>query len=149
NVLTRSTTVTPAVSLFARNLQNASANPDGLATPTNASVGAQSVNVVVLDAAGRAGATGAITFNPTVAITQPSSNPWGAALNHQFPGPGAGFTIGANNPVVANCPAAGCGPSGTAAPTNPTTTTFTATAAGVSGQLGNPFSTVQIWYQPA
>jgi hypothetical protein len=98
------------------------------------------VNVVVLDAASRAGQTGAINFSPTVAISQPTSNPWSSNFT-------AGFTIAANNANVTNCPASGCGPSGTTTPVNPTTTTFTATAAGVSALLGNPFSTVQIWYQ--
>jgi hypothetical protein len=139
NVLTRSTTVTPGVTAFARNLQT-SANPSTLTVGSATASAPTSVNVVVLDAASRAGATGAIAFNPTVAIAQPTSNPWSSNFT-------AGFTITANNANVTNCPASGCGPSGTTTPVNPTTTTFTATAAGVSALLGNPFSTVQIWYQ--
>jgi hypothetical protein len=139
NVLTRSTTVTPGVTAFARNLQT-SANPSTLTVGSATASAPTSVNVVVLDAASRAGQTGAINFSPTVAISQPTSNPWSSNFT-------AGFTIAANNANVTNCPASGCGPSGTTTPANPTTTTFTATAAGVSALLGNPFTTVQIWYQ--
>ncbi|HEV8446512.1 MAG TPA: hypothetical protein VGQ44_06820, partial [Gemmatimonadaceae bacterium] len=138
NVLTTSAAVTPGVTLFLRNLQDGSAaarpaTPDNTMAPT-------AVNIAVFDVAGRAGQTGLITLSPQVAISQPSSNPWSS----QFTG---GTTITANNANVTNCPASGCGPSGTTTPANPTTTTFTVTAAGVSGQLANPFTTVQIWYQ--
>jgi hypothetical protein len=141
NVLTRSTTVTPGVAVFARNLQT-SGNPSTLTAGSAAATAPASVNVVVLDAASRAGATGAINFSPTVAISQPSSNPWSSNFT-------AGFSITSNaaGGLVTNCPASGCGPSGTTTPVNPTTVTFTATAAGVSALLGNPFTTVQIWYQ--
>ena len=137
NVLTTSATVTPSVALFLRNIQAAAvAQP---AAPTNA-MAPDAVNVAAFDESGRAGVSGFITLSPLVSISQPSSNPWSS----QFTG---GTTITANNANVTNCPASGCGPSGTTTPANPTTTTFTVTAAGVSGQLANPFTTVQVWAQ--
>ncbi len=144
NVLTTSGTVSPVVSVFYRNLQTSTA-----AQPTGQVSGnaPTQVNVASVDEVGRSGQTGLQTITLFTSFTQPSgSQAAGASTNVYSSNFNGGFSItNATNTTLSDCPAGGC--ANGASPANPTSTTFTATAAGVSGALTNPFTTVQFWYQ--
>jgi len=130
-----SVTATPTITFFARNLEFSSGV---LTTPTQAANGPGNIQVGARDESGRVGIATAVVLTTTTQVVQPSSNPWAA----DFTG---GTTITRNNATVSDCPAAGC--PGGAAPVNPTSTTFTVTAAGVTSTFANPFTTVQVWYR--
>jgi len=152
DVLTRSATAMPSVQNFIKNLQ---VSTGGTSAPTSTSsitipgVGGapSSVTVSAIDAADNVSnsGSGTVVLNAIVQIT-------GGGTNFTATGAGAtfftgGFSIGASNTTVSNCPAAGCA-GGSAA--NPATTVMTAVASGTSGVFNNPFSlgTVQLWYRP-
>jgi hypothetical protein len=141
NVLTpgsssTSTTVSPTIQVFARNVQSGAAAPGN---PTQASNGPTNVQVGVADEVGRNNASALVNLTATTIVTQPgSTSPWST----NFTGT---TTIAANNATVSVCPTAGC--AGGAAAANPTTTTLTVTAQGTTSVFANPFTTVQIWYQ--
>lgn len=143
NVLTgltgfQTVTVNPTASPFLRSLQPNAGASTRPSTPT-AAQGATAVNVGVLDEVSRSGQTGDVTnFQTLVAVSYPSSNPWSSDFN-------AGSSLTVDNSTLSDCPTAGCANS--AAPANPTSATFTASAAGTTGLLTNPFTQVQFWYR--
>jgi hypothetical protein len=144
NVLTTSGKVSPQVQVFLRNLQTSTA-----AQPTGqvAAQAPNTVNVASIDEVNRTGQTGMQTLSLFSSFTQPSGSQGAGASTNVFSSNfNGGFTISnTSNTTLSDCPAGGC--AGGAAPSNPTSTTFTATAAGVTGVLTNPFTTVQFWYQ--
>ena len=142
NVLTRSATVSPTIPNFIKNLQvnNGTAAVGAPAAGGNAT----SISVTGVDESGRTGTlTG--TLAPAVSLVAGSTTTFSSNFN-------AGFSISASTTTISNCPAAGCQAfvgGATVAAANPTSTTVTVTAAGVTGLFNNPFAggSVGIWYQ--
>ena len=149
NTLTRSATINPVITTFIRNLQVA---PGGVPAQGNVSANnATNVTVCAIDEANQAispgalpaplgpGCNGPITLAPAISVGGGSSTSWSTAFT-------GGVTLTANNNPITNCPAAGCGPSGTTAPVNPTSTTLSMAASGLTGLFNNPFVVVSYWY---
>jgi hypothetical protein len=156
NVLTRSATITPPVQNFIKNLQvstgGTTAPTSTSSTTTAGAAGAPStLTISAIDAANNVSVNATGTVNLSAVPVQIT----GSGTNFTAAGSGAtfftgGFSIAASTANVSNCPAAGCGPSGSTAAANPTSTVITATANGTSGAFNNPFSagTLQLWYRP-
>jgi hypothetical protein len=148
NVLTNSTTVTPSIPNFIKNLQ--------VATTAAAPVAGNNASSVTVTAIGAAQNQGTLTytFQPGAPqLVAGATSTFSATGNCVVSGTGtcpsvAGWAIQApTNANISNCPNDACTP----AATQPTSITLTATAQGLSQVYTNPFSTgiVQFWYRPA
>lgn len=156
NVLTRSAIVVPPVQNFIKNLQvstgGTTAPTSTSSTTTAGAAGApSSLTISAIDAANNVSTSATGTFSLSAAPVVIT----GSGTNFTAAGSGAtfftgGFAIAASATNVTNCPASGCGPSGSTAAANPTTTVIAATASGTSSVFNNPFAagTVQLWYRP-
>jgi len=135
NVLTNSTTVTPSIPNFIKNLQVGSAS----AVPV-AGGNVTSVAVTALGAAQNIGTLTA-TFNPGLPqLVGGASSTFTAST---VPGWAIQAPANAN---ISNCPNDACTP----AATQPTSITLTVTATGPTAVFTNPFATgtVEFWYRP-
>jgi len=135
--LTRSTTVTPSIPNFIKNLQVGAASV-APAPP------AGDVTSVVVTAIGAAQNTGSKTANIAGGIPQLVNGASSTFTATSVPN----WAIQAPaNTVVTNCVNDSCAP---ATATQPTSITLTVTAQGPTATYTNPFATgtVQFWYRP-
>jgi len=160
NVLTNSTTVTPAIPNFIRNLQVGTTSAAPVATAAGGNV--TGVSVTALGAAGNTG---------TLPVTFTTGVPQLAAGATSTFGPGGGTNAGnclvgttntcpsvsgwaiqtPTNSNVSNCVNDACLSGTTSVPaTQPTSITLTVTAQGTTAIYTNPFQTgtVEFWYRP-
>jgi len=148
NVLTNSTSVTPSIPNFIKNLQQA---PTAVAP-----IAGNNETAVTVTAVGAAGNQGSLTYNFQPGAPQlvaGASSTFSATGNCIVGGVGtcpsvAGWIIQPlANANVTNCVSDNCSP---ATATQPTSVALTATAQGNTQTYTNPFGTgvVEFWYRP-
>ena len=131
NVLTNSTTITPSIPNFIKNLQVS----NGVAAPTATVANTTNATDFFVSAQDPANNVG---FKDVVIATQPTNFTGSATAWTNFTG---GFAISASVATVSNCPAA-------CTNTNPLSTVLTGVATGTTGIFTNPFVATQLWYRP-
>ena len=140
NVLTRTATISPAVTNFIKNLKQGSPG-----TAVGAAAAGDNVVSITEAAVEASSLQGTLTgnFAPVVSITAASgTSSWSTTT---FLG---GVSLGASAGTIWNCPTATtCGAGSNTGPGGPTSTVLSITANGNSGTFNNPFVAVTFWYQ--